>query len=1180
MFFARVMRAGLGSVCALLCLSASLLAQSERGTISGAVRDASGAVIPGARVTVTNTATNTSTTIGSNEAGEFTVPSLAVGNYTVRVDKEGFKPAEITGLTLNAASSARADVILEVGTAQQAIEVAANAVQLKTEDAKTSVTIQNKLVDELPLVVSGALRSPFDLAQLTPEAKSFGDQGFVLGGGQASSFGSSLDGVSTNTTRALQVSWVSSNAPSLEAITEFTVDTNGFKAEYGHSGGGVMTFSSKSGTNSLHGSAYEFLRNNDLDANRFFSNRAGVPRAIYKQHDFGASVGGPVYIPKLYHGRNKTFFFFAYEGFRNRAGATSYTTTVPTAEMYNGDFSNWVDKSGKQIQIYDPTTQTTDASGTVHRNPFPNNQIPKSLFSPFAVKALGVFQTSGILKPNNNSAPGTVGYINNNYTVSNGSQVSPVNKWSVKGDHIFSEKNRISGYYGYDRESQIPGPSGPATLPGLYTNYNDGIQATDVVRLSYDHTFSPTIFNHFYSGGNNWRQNHNPPQAYIGNWKDKICLLNAPDCNQNLINLGFTGYAGWGGPANNGSENTIYSFNNDTNWIKGKHSIKFGEAYQLSHYNGFGRQCISGCVGFDTKETGLPGVSDFTKGGGNAFASFLLGYADSGSLDTVRFIGQQWPYYAGYVQDDYRITSKLVLNLGLRWETTLPPTGLNNKWSDFSPTTPNPKAGGIPGALIYAGTGPGRQGSRTLADSYFKAFGPHVAFAYTWNDKTVVRASYARSYQAITTVTGSTHQRGFTQSLGFSNASQGIQPTFLLDQGLPDWPRPPFIDPSFANKDNIPWWQGKEATSPPVNDSMNFSIQRQLTSSLVLETSYNVLLGSHLQSGLLTYDQVNTKYLNQYGAAFLRLPFDSPQAIAAGIVAPYPTFKKDWKSNATVARALRPFPQYNGIDTASGGGDHSGHSTYHAAIVRLEKRYSSGLTFQTSYVFSKLLTDSDNYWPGAAAADFYNRGLEKSIGQFDITHNFKLGLVYDLPFGKGKQFLSHGFAAAILGNWRVSSINYYSSGAPVGIYTTVSQPIFAGRNVPYVTSYDGWRASYSGKFDPTVDNFFVPYGTGPFPLQGKGTDTPGRNGIGNATRYNPKVRYMPNYNENFSIAKSFPIHEQIRMDFRAEAFNALNRVRFGTGSQTLQDQNFGHLTGNGDLLNTPRQLQLGLKLYF
>ena len=1192
--FRNILHAALWLAC-LVAISVPGWSQSERGTITGSVRDASGAIIAGAKVTVTNTATNTASTLTTNESGEYTVPSLQAGSYDIRVEKPGFRPSEERALNLSAATTVRADATLEIGTSSQAVEVQASSVSLHTEDAKSSVTIQNKLINDLPLVVGGAVRSPFDLAILTPESKNLGgDNGFILGGGQAASYGTSLDGISTNTTRALQVSWVSSNAPSIEAITEFTVDTNGFKAEYGHAAGGIMTFSSKSGTNGFHGSGYEFLRNNAFDANNFFNNSGGrfadntlkKKAPIYKQNDFGATVGGPVWIPKVYRGKDKTFFFFSYEGFRNRNGATGFSATVPTPEMYTGDFSNWVTSAGKQIPIFDPTSQVTNANGTVTRRQFPNNKIPSSLFSPAAVKALGVFQTSGVLKPNNGALPGTPAYVSNNYVVTNGSQVQPVNKASIKGDHIFSEKQRISGYYGYDRETFTPGPEGPSTLPGLYSNYNDQRQLSDVVRFSWDWTFGPTKFNHFYAGGNNWRQLHDPIQAGIGNWKDKFCLGNVPDCNQNLVNFDFSnGYNSWGGRANNGSENTIYSYNDDFTWIRGKHTLKMGGMYQLSHYNGLGRQCISGCASFSYAETGVPGGSD-TNAGGNPIASLLLGYADTGSIDTVRFIGQQWPYFAGFIQDDWRVTPKLVVNLGLRWETQLPPTGLDDKWSDFSPTTPNPGAGNIPGALIYAGSGPGRQGSRTLANSFFDAFGPRLSFAYSKDEKTVIRGGYALSYGAITTVTGSTHQRGFTQTYGAPQGSGGITPAFTLDSGFPAYPIPPFVSPSFANGDNIPWWQGREATRPPEFNNFNFSIQRQIGSSMVVEASYSGVMGSHLQTQLLNYDQVPTKYLTAFGTveqstAVLNSRIGSALANQFGIGEPYPGFNAFWKGSATVKQALRPFPQYNGIDTFSGGGDHSGHSTYHAAIFRFEKRYARGLTAQTSYVFSKILTDSDSYWGSGSAQDFFNRGLEKSIGQFDVTHNFKIGVVYDLPFGKGKTYLTSGPLGYLVGNWRVSSTNYYSSGQPIGIGTTYSLPLFGGGARPYVNSYEGWRAPLKGDhFDPQLDNFFVPYGAGPFPTQGQNTPY---NSFGNSTRYNPKVRQFANLTENVSVARTFPIWESVRMEFRAEAFNVFNRVRFGVGQNnttTLQNQNFGKLTSSSDLLNTPRQMQFALKLYF
>ncbi len=651
-----------------------------------------------------------------------------------------------------------------------------------------------------------------------------------------------------------------------------------------------------------------------------------------------------------------------------------------------------------------------------------------------------------------------------------------------------------------------------------------------------------------------------------------------PDCDQNLLRLSFSdGYTTWGGTANNGSENTIYSFNDDLTWIKNKHTFKVGGMYQRNHYNGFGRQCIAGCATFSSKETGFPGDPNFTTGGGNPFASFLLGYADSGSVDTIRFIGQQWPYFAGYFQDDWRVSQRLTLNLGIRWETTLPPVEQEDRWMDFAPTRPNPAANNIPGAIIFAGSGQGREGSRTLADSWFGGWGPHIGFAFTVTPKTVIRANYSRSYAVVTTVTGSTHNIGFSTNPSFSSPDNGVTPAFRLNDRFPAFPLPPFINPSGGNGLTVPWWQGKEATRMPEFNSWNLSIQRQLTGSTVLDLSYNGQAGSHLQSAVLNYNQVNPIYLQTLGPAILNANINDPRAVAAGIQKPYPTF------TGSVAQALRPFPQFSGIDTWSGGGDHSGHSTYHAGIVKIEKRYASGLTFQTSYVFSKLFTDSDTYWvtDNPRAADQYNRRLEKSIGFYDITHNFKLGLVYDLPLGKGRKWLTSGPASWILGNWRISSIHYYASGRPVGITSGIDLPLSPNvgmRQAATITTYDNWRGpTAGGDFDPNPaapgggDRFFQPRSF--FPAQPSDR-------VGNSTRANPKLREFPNYNENISLAKSIPIREQMRIDFRWEAFNVFNRVVFGTGPRTLSDPNFGRLTSNSDLFNTPRTMQFGLKFYW
>lgn len=1152
-----------------LLATASLFGQSERGTIAGTVSDSSGAIIPGAKVTVVNSATGFTFNTTTAEGGTFTAPSLAVGQYSVRVEKEGFKPASLSGITVNASTNVRADITLEIGTSQQTVEIVADAQQLTTESAKSSVTITNKLVDELPLVVGGAMRSPFDLAALTPEGKNFGGDRFSVGGGQSSSYGVNLDGVSAATTRALQVSWINYNAPSLEAITEFTVDTNGFKAEFGHATGGVMSFSSKSGTNDFHGSAYEFLRNDKLDARRFFEAKRG----IYKQHDFGGSFGGPILIPKLYNGKNKSFFFVSYEGFRNRVGASSQNVSVPTPEMYTGDFSKWVNAAGVQIPVYDPsTTRTVD--GALVRDPFPGNQINPNRFDPLAPKLIGVYQSGpgGQLKPNLPTAiPGTSGYVRSNYAITSGTETNPWTKLSLKGDHIFSEKDRLSGYFGYNRIYLNPGPNGPNTLPGFYTTYNDGQNLSDVYRMSWDHNFSPTLLNHFYAGGNNWREGHYSPNELLGNWKDKFCMPNVPICNNNLHSVSFSEFATWGGPSNNGSENTVYSFNNDTNWIKGRHSIKFGGMFQRSHYNGFGQQWDMGTSNFSFTATGRPNDSNFATAGGSSFASFLLGRVNDGQIHTIRFIGQQWPYFAGYVQDDFRVNSKLTINYGIRWETQLPPVEAQDRWSDFSPTRPNPDAGNLPGALIYAGSGQGREGTRSLADSYFKAFGPRLGMAYSLNSKTVIRASASRSFGAITTVTGSTHQRGFTLTTSFPG--DGINPAYQFQNGPPAYALPPFISPGFANRDAPPWWQNNEATKPPTNYGLTLSIQRQLTSSLLIEGTYNGLIGTRLQANLLGYNQLPFSVFQRYGRTLLSSNINSQAAIDAGIRKPFPTFDTLWGNQATVAQALRPFPQYGAIDTGSGGGDHSGHSSYHAAIIRLEKRSKGGLTVQTSYVFSKLITDADSYWSTdfPAALDHFNRSLEKSIGAYDVTHNFKLGLIWELPFGKGKPFLNAGIASRVIGNWRVSSTHFYSSGQPVGITPGVSFPIFNGRNAPTVSSYDNWAGAPAGSFDPQNDRFFAPAST--FGLQPQ--DRPG-----NSTRFNPQLRQFPNLTENISVAKTFPITEKFKLDFRWEAFNLFNRVRFGTGANSLSDPNFGRILGNANILNDPRRMQFALKLYF
>ncbi len=1063
----------------------------------------------------------------------------------------------------------RLDIQLQLGAVSETVEVQAAAQVIQTDNAKVSTQVQNKLVDELPLVVGGAMRSPFNLVQVAAEAKGDG-QRMSIGGGQASAWDATLDGHTVGTNRSSDTAEAALNTPSVEALTEFTVDTNGFKAEYGQAGGGVMTFASKSGTNQLHGSAYDFLRNDAMDARGFFART----RSVYRQNDFGVTAGGPVVIPKLYNGRNKSFFFFSFEGFRNRVGAKASIFNIPTPEMFNGDFTNWVDPNNRQITIYDPATTRPNPNGNGFiRDPFPGNIIPANRFSSVARQILGYAKD---LTPNRGGVPGTSAYVRQNYIVTSGTMVTPTDKWSVKGDQMLGTKQRLSYLWNMTTYRNEPGAAGPPGLPGVL--WSGQIQAwdTNASRLTHDYTISANIVNHASYFWNTFTKN-SYSGATGGNWKDKVCIRNVVDCNVNFPTLNFTEFSTWNSATYNGTDQPSKSFKDDLSWIRGKHTLKFGFSWMDQNANGFGQQDISGRADFSFLNTSIPGNTSFPNSGGSSFASFLLGDAFLGRTETVRYVNQKYPYFGFYAQDDWRVTRKLTINYGLRYEFTLPPRSGTDEYSDLNPTRPNPGADNYPGALWFAGFGPGRENTRSLVPGWYGGWGPRLGFAYQLGDKTTIRAGAGRSFARVTAVQGSGHFAGFIGQYVFNNADQGVTPTFRLDQGLPPYTLPPSIDPAFSNGNDVDYWQGQEATRAPENLFWSFSVQREIARNTVVEAAYNANIGTHLQTRLLNLNQVPTRYLNQfvqqYGGdqalALLRADILSPQARAANIPIPYPSFVN--QRLRTVAQALRPFPQYQNVNTGDQNGDKSGHSTYHAMVLKLDRRFASGLTFNWNYVFSKLLTDSDNFFANTvtAAQDHYNRRLEKSIGAFDQTHVIKISTLYEFPFGPGKRWASRGFLSHVIGGWRMSAIQIYSSGTPVALTRNNPLPINNAQTRPIIDSYDNWRAPLKGdSFDPAVDRFFKP--ANQFPAQTNYL-------FGNATRYNPKVRGFWGQNENISVAKTFTLKENLRLDLRGEAFNLLNRTIFGTGNSNLNSVDFGVVASQ---VNTPRQLQVALKLYW
>jgi hypothetical protein len=1158
------------AICAAVSMTIAVpcAAQTERGTITGVVTDSTGAIVPGVAVKVINTATNVAANVVSSDSGSYTAVNLQPGPYRVEATLTGFQTSNVTGITLPAGGSVRVDVTLNLGAVTESLNVVAEATPLQTEDARVATSVSNKLIDELPLVVGGAMRSPYDLVSTVPEAR-----GTALGGGQSRAYGATLDGISVNTNRNLDIAETALLAPSLEAITEFNVETNGFKPEYGQAAGGLVTFASKSGTNNLSGSLYGFHRNDALDRRTYSEEILGQDKGIFKQSDFGASFGGPVRVGKLYNGRDRTFFFASYEGFHNKEGSNSSRSTVPTPEMWNGDFSNWVDENGRQIPIFDPLTTRPNPNGTGFiRDQFPGNRIPVERFSNVAKQYIALGRSA--LVPNAPTAiPGTLGYVDDNYLSEGKSSVETTHKYSLKVDHVFSNTHRISYLFNRTNNDIGPGPEGPVGLPEPFSGSTISTFDADLHRASWDWVGAKMV-NHFTVGANTFNKN-----AYSINygkgWADRVCIPRSIDCDINMGAIGFTELSGWGGSSANGTEQPRFTLKNDLTFLRGSHTLKAGVTYDHQEANGFGQQNIMGRANFSYRQTGRPGQTTFANAGGASFASFLLGTANDGSLDTNRYLQQNFPYYGFYVQDDWRLNNKLVFNYGLRYEFTRPPYEGSDQYAEFSPTTINPKVN-YPGAIIFAGDGPGRTGERILSDDYFGAIAPRASFAYSINDKTILRGGVGRSFGRITAIGSSNHSDGFVLRANFPSASDGFSPLFNLDTGLPAYNLPPFIDPAVSNNLEVHYWNNM-AARPATYDTWTISLQREVRRGMTVEVDYNGSKGSHLHSNLVNLQQVPMSVVDDLAARFGRAAVDgilrsnitSATARNAGFTPPYAAFTDPSiqpTSAQSVAQSLRAFPQYGNINLQDSGGDKTGRSRYHAGILKVSQRLQNGLMFQGSYAYSRMMTDSESFSGSNGSMDTARPELEYSVSSSDQPHIIKLQTVWELPFGPDRRWLTDGPLSHVLGGWRIAAVQSYSSGTPIGVTSPAPLQIFNRTNRPNVTGAD-WRAPIAGdKFDPLVDKFlnraaFVqPVGE-----------------LGNAPRTNPNVRRFWNKTENVSLAKTVTVSDQFRFDVRMEAFNVFNRIVWGAPVTDFNSSRFGEINSQG---NSPRQMQFGFKLYW
>jgi hypothetical protein len=1022
---------------------------------------------------------------------------------------------------------------------------------------------------------------------MLPQVKSGNGEGawddLQIGGGQQHDWNVSVDGLSVEMGWRNHVGYMNRLTPPVDSVEEFRIDTAVFKAEDSRASGGNISVTTKSGTNELHGSLFDYYQSQKLNANSWGNNRLGRPRSIFHRNDFGANVGGPILIPKVYNGKNKSYFFFSYEGYRFPNTASPGELTIPSANMRRGDFSEWVNASGATIPIYDPTTTRTGPSGAQIRDIFPGNRIPQTRLSPLSVAIAKYY-------PDTNAR----GLVRNYIPAGNMPSKRIENAHVTKIDHNFGTRNRaaftwskngVRYNYGYDSEPTNPMNWGGNFLPYPLSgrNYYKGDQYWgNVFRLNDTHLISPTVVNTLTVGAHRLTHpEHDITAVPFGqNWGDKLGspVKNNPYYNFSFPQVGFNtdNYYGWESTKLWDEYHTVYGLDENISWVKGNHSLKFGYSFQFMMLNTNNRNQAAGQFQFHRYGTSVP--ADNSGNSGNSFASFMLGYLQSASFTVPRTGMLRFPYHAFFAQDDWKITSRLTMNVGLRYEINRGAYEKYDRMSYFDPTLPNPAADNALGALRFLGSGEGRVGRRNLWNDA-KGWGPRIGLAFQLDQKTVFRGGFGIFYASEKAPGLTPSDTGFTAAPGWSSADAGITPAFWWDQGFPAWQKPPFINAGFNAGQGVSWFGADEIAKLPNTASWNLAVSRSLPGNYVLDMTYTGSKGTHLASDRVNYMQVPPQYARL--GSLLNRQIDDPAVVAAGFKPPFPSFRTVLGTRATLAQSLRMFPQYSGVGTG-GMQNHSGNSTYHALIAKVTKRYSGGLSLVADYVWAKLLTDADSSEPwiagvvgsgvGAGSAqNHWNRGVEKAYGVLDMPHMFKFTGAYELPFGKGRKHVASGPLAYVLGPWGVSAYIYGQSGYPLGVVDSgYSNFLSAGTARPNVTSYD-WRAPVGGdRFDPYREPFLS---RNSFQRRTDPTIDP----FGSAPRLIGQTRSPGRFRENISITRSFPIKERVKMDFRWEIYDIFNlKTWSNSASADLANSQFGIVTG----ASGNRTMQMGLKFLF
>ena len=1124
-------------------------AQEFRGSILGAVLDSSQAVIAGATVTVTNTATNVSVNTQTTADGSYVVPFLIPGPYRVTAEAAGFKKAVREGIEIRVQDRLTVDFTLQIGATSESVEVTASAPLLETNSATMGQVIDNRQVMSMPL--NG--RSSYLLTRLAPgvlptDTRTFTrpfDNGAIsnssLSGNRGKANEVLLDGI-TNVGADNTITFT----PSIDATQEFKVQTNTYDAEFGRSAGGVVNVTVKSGANQVHGSLFEFFRNNVLDANNFFNNRVGAKKAPLHYNQFGASIGGPVYLPKLYHGKDRTFFFFNYEAIRQLDGR-SYVGAVPMVAQRDGDFSSTYAAPNQPIQIYDPFSTRADPAraGSYLRDPFPGNRIPVNRWDPVAKAALQYFPA-----PN---APGNAltGADNLFYSAGTPDGYDAV---ITRIDHQISSAQRIFGRFSWSQR-----PRGDDNYFGNIadSNFTTANRSSRGAALDYVNTLSARwLLNLRYGFSRYADPTRNPAEGFdittLGfpaSFRDQTVFRMYPRFEiSGLTNMGRDG-------GSNPTEDT-QTFQASVTHIRSAHTLKLGGDFRVIRQNQFSAGYGSGRFAFTRAYTQGPDPLRATSTGGNALASFLLGTPASGSVDKAVALSFQNLYGAVFAQDDIKISRKLTLNAGIRWEHEGARTERYDRMTRgfaFGQSSPLQVPGlKLQGGLLYAGTGGQPRGQ---ADTYWNKFAPRLGFAYSLNSKTVLRGGFGLFWSGTTDIGAGTNAApGFSATTTFVSSLDNMTPLNVLRNPFPDR----LLNPIGASQGLATFvGQGISFTDTarriPYTEQFSFGIQRQLGAGTLIEAAYVGNRGIALANSNVELDQLPDSVLSMGSALLEQVANPFYGIISSGALA-----------SQKVARGqlLRPYAQYTGVTVLS---PTIGSSTYHSLQLKVEKRFSRGLSFLVSYTDAKIIDDVGN------PQNNNNLRAERSISTLDRPQRLVVSEVWELPIGKGRALgrSAPTIVDMVIGGWQLNCVAIFQSGQILGITSSTNTTnSLGGRQRPNSTGQSARRSPNST--DDMLSRYFdTSVFTQPAPFT-----------FGNLARTLPDVRGPGINNFDMSLVKGFRIHERLTAQFRGEFFNTWNRTEFANPGTTQGNAQFGVISGISNSANPARQVQLALKLVF